>query len=303
MERNNMRKRHGFTLIELLVVIAIITLLMGILLPALANARRAAQQVKDSTQLNQIHKGMVTFSRQFNGIFPKPGMINRLAGPNGEEPGVGAEDITKNNSQNLYSACIAQSFFTAALCVCPSEPNGRVLSKDDYNMERYRPIQDTYWDGDNLGPYNGWNPGEFASDVDDISNTSYAHSTLTGKRGRDQWRDTLDSEWTMFANRGVENGQLGAVYEASITLQIHAGRKSWEGNVCYADGHVNLEDSFTIDGITFQDANNLLQQDNIFDEQTDDTNGNTGDGSGYDRWLILHETVTGSNLVSDIRWD
>ncbi len=299
-----MRKRHGFTLIELLVVIAIITLLMGILLPALANARRAAQQVKDATQLNQIHKGMVTFSRQINGIFPKPGLINRLVGPSGEEPGVGAEDISKNTTQNLYSACIAQNFFTATIVVSPSEPNGRVLSKDDYNQERYRPMLDTYWDGDNLGVYNGWNPGEFAADLADISNVSYAHSTLTGKRGRDQWRDTIDSEWTMFSNRGVANGSLvQAVYEASLTLQIHAGRKSWEGNVCFADGHVNLEDSFSIDGITYLDTTNTVLPDNIFDETTDDTNGNVGDGSGYDRWLVIHETVTGTNLVADLKWD
>jgi prepilin-type N-terminal cleavage/methylation domain-containing protein len=299
-----MRRRHGFTLIELLVVIAIITLLMGILLPALANARRAAQTVKDGTQLQQIHKGMVTFSRQFNGIFPRPGRINPLAFNGVETPGLGNEDISKNNSQNLYSACIAQNFFGTELVISPAETNGRIIPKLDYNHERYAPINDMYWDGDNTGVYNGWAAGEFASDVDDISNTSYAHSTLTGKRGRDQWRDNLDSEWTMIGNRGVENGSLTpAVYEASLTLQMHAGRRSWEGNICYSDGHVNLEDSFTIEGLNYLDGVGVLQPDNIFDETTDDTNGTSGDGTGYDRWLILHESVSGTNLATDIRWD
>lgn len=301
-----MRKRHGFTLIELLVVIAIITLLMGILLPALANARRAAQTVKDGTQLAQIHKGMVTFSRQFNGIFPRPGRINPLAFNGVETPGLGNEDISKNNSQNLYSACIAQNFFGTELVVSPAETNGRVLAKADYNHERYSPINDVYWDGDNTGVYNGWSAGEFACDVDDISNTSYSHSTLTGKRGRDQWRDNLDSEWTMFGNRGVENGSLTpAVYEASLTLQFHGGRRQWSGNICYSDGHVNLEDSFTIEGLNFIDGAGLLQPDNIFLEQSDDTNGTSGLGSGYDRFLALYEAVNGTNTLNpaDVKWD
>jgi prepilin-type N-terminal cleavage/methylation domain-containing protein/prepilin-type processing-associated H-X9-DG protein len=306
MERHIMRKRHGFTLIELLVVIAIITLLMGILLPALANARRAAQTVKDSTQLAQIHKGMVTFSRQFDGIFPRPGRINPLAFNGVETPGLGSEDISKNTTQNVYSACIAQNFFDAELVVSPAEVNGRVITKNDYNHERYSPINDIYWDGDNTGVYDGWNAGEFAADVDDISNTSYSHSTLTGKRGRDQWRDNLDSEWTMLSNRGVENGSYSpAIYNASLTLQIHAGRRSWEGNVCYADGHINFEDAFTPDGITFLNDSNVMEADNLFLEQSTDTNGATGYGTGYDRLLILYEAVQGTNTINfaDVKFD
>ncbi|MHC4803576.1 MAG: type II secretion system protein, partial [Planctomycetota bacterium] len=71
-----MKLKRGFTLIELLTVMAIIALLVGLLLPALAQARAKAQMTKDQTQIKQIHAAWTTFSRDYNGIFPTPGIIN-----------------------------------------------------------------------------------------------------------------------------------------------------------------------------------------------------------------------------------
>jgi len=284
-----MRNTRGFTLIELLVVIAIITLLMGILLPALSKARDAAQQVKDATQISQIHKAMTTFSRQFNGTFPKPGLIDTI----GNEPGIGEEDRTLNTTDNLYSCVIAQNFFTPQIVVSPSEPNGNVIAKNDYNMEAYRPIADDYWDL------------TFQTVLDDggLCNTSYAHSGLTGKRGRERWKDDLDSEWAMFSNRGVENGSLQEnVYEQSKTLQIHGGSEQWVGNVGFADGHVDTHDSFRIEGITYLQSGGGAEPelDNLFEEET----LGRGDGSGFDIWLVIYTDAddTGESL-SDLQWD
>ena len=61
---------HGFTLIELLVVIAIITLLMSILMPALAGAREQAKQVKCVANLKQIGLGMHYYFNEWTEWFP-----------------------------------------------------------------------------------------------------------------------------------------------------------------------------------------------------------------------------------------
>src|SRR5689334_16599132 len=117
-------RRRAFTLVELLVVIGIVGLLVSLLLPAVAAARRSARDVQCASNVRQLCVALIAYAGANRGMFP-PNDVGRTdqiwirddcIGPFVQGPRVYAEGVGK-----WKRACLGGVF------ACPAD-DGAALS-------------------------------------------------------------------------------------------------------------------------------------------------------------------------------
>jgi hypothetical protein len=284
---------------------AIIALLLGILLPALARARKNAQQVKCATQVKELHRSWIAESNNDSQQqrYPTPGEINRLPVAGQNIPGRGDFNESKNSHQHMWSACIAKQMFSPALLISPAETSSRVGQCTNYRFNAYQPATDCYWDGDTPDGGGGGAVGNFRITGTGLlltaSATSYATMPLpNNERRRREWRASGSSKFVVLGNRGVVNGSLNqSDYKASETLKIHGDKDQWEGNMCHNDNHVSFERTFSPEGLDRIGTGTTAVLDNIF---LGETSGNNRDSLIQ---IVTSVTGTGNNTTHIASWD
>ena len=184
---------------------AIIAVLISLLLPALNSARRKARETKDRTQLSQIHKAWFAWASDQKGRLPTPAGL-----PSTDQWSVHSRPWCRNDlntTANMHAVLVAENYYDTEILVSPTEQNANVIVKDDYNYAVLNPnptgIGPIFWDH------------SMAANLDSECNISYASTPILGKRQRQKWKDTGDSNFCIIGTRGPclgwGPGQPGAV--------------------------------------------------------------------------------------------
>ncbi len=195
-----------------------------------------------------------------------PGMVDQNIAP--------AERL-KNRTGAVLSFLIYQGFFPPELVVTPAEAEGLIHKDPDFEQGEVSTAQEpgrALWDPAFVGTPspNDYLPPNVSQDEQnppDIAvpgqggNNSYAMVPLWGERHRLYYGLTYSSNEPLIGNRGpryttpsAPSGGTTVVYDLlggqgasalqgvnSTTLLIHGGKRTWEGNLAYNDGHVSFE--------------------------------------------------------------
>lgn len=197
-------ERHaGFTLVELLVVIGLISLLAGLLLPALAGVRRQARTLVSTSNMREITAAANTFASDNRGMYPPSvATIGMDDSWNWQPPNL-LTGYLKRTPQvhRSVSAYLRAYIRDADIMFCPSAPMRYPYlqevwdAADDWDHPDTEAVPDAvfgtyclYW---NYVGYLGKDVDLFRGPTGPIRGSRGSSIVVSDYLGYDQWRDPL----------------------------------------------------------------------------------------------------------------
>ncbi len=224
--------RKAFTLIELLVVIAIIAILAAILFPVFAQAKSAAKNTANISNLRQIGVGVLIYLGDNDGTYPL------MSSPSGQVPRTRWVD-------HIYSYVKNEPIFTSPLA--PEEMKGKAFAHNPDG--RYGGYGYNYqYFGNSRFPWSA-NEGEieFPAQTLIISDTRGVRNGDALTAGE----YTVDPPLPSLRGSGKSSGYYGG---GSDCDPAPYGCRSWPGRwysgktgLTYADGHAGVKDPRALD--------------------------------------------------------
>lgn len=228
-----MRRRSGFSLVELLVVLSVVSLLMALVLPAMAGARRAAMGTENANNLRSIQAGLVTFAHGNGGWFP--GMDSS------------GKRVTSSTSAR-YEMLLNGRYTNGQTLLSPLETAPRSLWQSGSAVNSFSYAMVSTWDATLF--------------------SSYYNSYYTSQARNESWRDTAGSESVVMADRAIRNwsNSWNPRYIRSLHVEAQLNVNDWAGHVVWGDNHVTWESDMKVDN---RYRGVLTRNDDLFQSRTD----------------------------------
>jgi hypothetical protein len=233
--------RRGYSLLGILLGVACMVVLFAISMSAMnkritgggATTEGTVNSLKDQLNLRAIHQTLVVYAGDLDGRLLTPSLL------------VGSEDRSLDTTANFYSAMIMEYRVKPEQLISANEQSQNVWVDDDYDYFVYDSAAGVRWDP------------AFAADLDTLSNVSFAHMPMFGRRHERAWRAHADSGLPLIGNRGPRDGV------DDLASWTYGRDGTWAGQMLYPDGHVEFVDSFTPPGLVLE-RNGEAVPDNLF---------------------------------------